>query len=208
MLDIQGTSLLPEEKEVLNSSEVGGLILFSRNYECRAQLNELVKEIRGIKQDILIAVDQEGGRVQRFREEFQRLPPLQEIGDLAAAKPEQAADIAHCLGWLMAVDILCTGIDFSFAPVLDLDRDLCAVIADRSFSDHPKRCIELAKPYIEGMQAAGMATTAKHFPGHGGVPGDSHLELPVDERSWEEIESRDIQPFAELAGYYLSLIHI
>lgn len=202
MLDVEGASLLSEEKEVLGSPEVGGLILFSRNYESRAQLNELVKEIRDVKEDILIAVDQEGGRVQRFRNEFEPLPPLQKIDDLAAEKPEQATDIAHCLGWLMAVDILSMDIDFSFAPVLDLDREHCAVIADRSFSEDPKRCIDLAKPYIEGMQAAGMAATAKHFPGHGGVRGDSHHELPIDARTWDEVESRDIQPFSVLADHY------
>ena len=202
MLDVQGTSLSSEEKELLKAPQVGGLILFARNYVSRAQLSNLISEIRDSSPDILIAVDQEGGRVQRLRDEFQVLPPLQKIGNLAASMPDQAADIAHTFGWLMAADVLCTGIDFSFAPVLDLDRAHCVVIADRSFSDDPTQCIELAKPYIEGMQAAGMAATAKHFPGHGGVSGDSHLELPVDERTWEEVDTHDIRPFRALADTY------
>lgn len=202
MLDIEGTSLNADEKILLGEPEVGGLILFARNYQNRDQLALLVAEIRSCQPDILIAVDQEGGRVQRFKEGFQRLPPLQKIGELTSQQPDLLEDIASTLGWLMAAEILTTGVDFSFAPVLDLDRDHCAVIADRSFSDNPERCISLAKPYIDGMHAAGMPATAKHFPGHGSVRGDSHLELPVDTREMAEIEQHDLVPFMILAHQY------
>lgn len=202
MLDVEGTSLNADEKILLREPEVGGLILFARNYENPEQLGSLTEDIRSCQPDILIAVDQEGGRVQRFREGFERLPPLQKIGDLAEQLPEQAEDIASSLGWLMAAELLTSGIDFSFAPVLDLDHDTCGVISDRSFSDNPERCIQLAKSYIEGMHQAGMKATAKHFPGHGSVREDSHHELPVDHRAMAEVAAHDLKPFAALVEHY------
>lgn len=202
MLDLAGTSLNDIEAEILLEPLVGGLILFTRNFESREQICQLVSEIRNCRSDLLISVDQEGGRVQRFREGFESLPPLQKIGELVSRTPDQAEDIAKSLGWLMAADILSTGIDFSFAPVLDLDKDHCAVIADRSFSADPDECISLAAAYLSGMHDAGMPATAKHFPGHGGVRGDSHHELPIDNRTLEELWQKDLRPFAELADVY------
>lgn len=198
MLDIDGTAASVAEREMLSQPEVGGLILFSRNYECRQQLTELIAEVRSCQSDILIAVDQEGGRVQRFREGFEPLPSLQQIGKLAESIPDRTEDVARTFGWLMAADILSAGLDFSFAPVLDLDSDRCEVIADRSFSEDPGRCVFLAKAYIEGMHDAGMSATAKHFPGHGAVRADSHLELPVDRRGLADVEEFDMRPFAAL----------
>lgn len=202
MLDVAGVSLTNDEKERLAQPEVAGLILFSRNYQDRSQLSALIAEIRACQPDILIAVDQEGGRVQRFKEGFERLPSLQKIVRLAEAMPEDADDILRTMGWLMAADVLSAGIDISFAPVLDLDVNQCAVISDRSFSDDPDRCVYFAKAYIDGMHEAGMQATAKHFPGHGAVREDSHLELPVDYRELVEVETRDLRPFSELSRHY------
>lgn len=202
MLDLAGTTLTKEEANILVEPLVGGLILFTRNFESREQVCRLVADIRTCRKDLLISVDQEGGRVQRFRDGFVRLPPLQRIGELAAQNVTEAEDIAASFGWLMATDILSTGIDFSFAPVLDLDRDHCAVISDRSFSADPDECIALAAAYMSGMHEAGMAATAKHFPGHGGVRGDSHHELPIDSRTMSELIERDLRPFAELVDIY------
>lgn len=202
MLDVEQTTLSSEERLLLANEQVGGIILFTRNFESRSQIGELVKEIRECSPDILVAVDQEGGRVQRFREGFEPLPALQKIGRLADRHPEHLEDIAASFGWLMAADILSCGIDISFAPVLDLDTDFSTVIGDRSFSADPAFCIRLAKSYIEGMQAAGMAATAKHFPGHGAVREDSHAELPRDHREFAEVASTDMQPFAALARHF------
>ena len=206
MLDVDGLSLTTDECALLAEPEVGGIILFSRNYSDRNQLMELVAQIRSCAPEILIAVDQEGGRVQRFREGFTRLPPLQKIGQMARKYPDQAQDIPFSLGWLMASEILCCGIDISFAPVLDLDSDHCKVIADRSFSPDPGICQALAKAYIDGMNAAGMAATAKHFPGHGAVREDSHLELPVDHRSFDQVLAADLKPFIALANDYQAVM--
>ena len=202
MLDVAGTSLSEAEKTVLLNPLVGGVIFFARNYESKSQLEALVAQIRECRPGILISVDQEGGRVQRFRSEFQPLPSLQRIANYALERPNQEAEILRCFGWLMAEEVLATGIDFSFAPVLDLDDHQCPAIMDRSFSPDPDICIRFAQYYIEGMHAAGMAATAKHFPGHGLMRVDSHLELPTDERGLEELESRDLKPFRELAHIF------
>ena len=202
MLSIEGAELTDEDIGLISSPEVGGLVLFSRNYSNREQLMRLVSRVRALRADLIIAVDQEGGRVQRFREEFELLPSLQKIGDLARALPDQSDDICFSLAWLMASDILSIGIDISFAPVLDLDRNSCSVISDRSFSEDPEEAVRMCRAYIAGMREAGMASTAKHFPGHGSVRQDSHLELPVDDRSMPEVKSRDLIPFIELSSEY------
>ncbi|NCB58008.1 MAG: beta-N-acetylhexosaminidase [Gammaproteobacteria bacterium] len=194
MLDVQGCELDAEEREILRHPTVGGVILFGRNYHDRSQLSALVKAIRqAANKPLLIAVDHEGGRVQRFRDGFSRIPPM---GILHKAG-NQAADLATECGWLMAAELLAHDIDLSFAPVLDLERG-SNVIGDRSFSSDPEQVIQLASAFIDGMHQAGMKATGKHFPGHGSVRADSHLESPRDNRSWEEIEATDLVPFREL----------
>ncbi len=198
MLDIEGYTLTEAEAETIASPEVGGLILFSRNYQSPAQLRSLVLALREIKPELLIAVDQEGGRVQRFREGFTRLPAMAVLGDNWQKDPRGAIAQAHELGWLMATELREYDIDFSFAPVLDLNYGISAVIGDRAFASSPDAVIELAGALMSGMHEAGMPSTGKHFPGHGYVEVDSHLGLPVDNRSFSEIEAKDIKPFQAL----------
>jgi len=199
MLDIAGLSLTAEDRELLRHPGTGALILFARNYESPAQLKELIGSIRVENPEILIAVDQEGGRVQRFREGFTRLPPMRVLGDYHDRDPSAALKAAHDLGLLMAAELIPYGVDISFAPVLDLDFSTSSVIGDRSFHADPAVVVALVSAFIDGMAAAGMAATGKHFPGHGFVQGDSHLELPVDHRSLAEIRAQDMLPFIQLA---------
>ena len=156
MLDVEGLSLSVEDKELLQQPVVGGLILFSRNYDSVSQLKELVAEIRSVNKDLMIAVDQEGGRVQRFKEGFTRLPPLQKIGQLYQKDNAQGEEAAYWCAWLMAVEVLSCGIDFSFAPVLDVDECDCEVISDRSFANSAELVGLLGESYIKGMHDAGM----------------------------------------------------
>jgi len=200
MLDIGATSLSAEDRELLQHPGTGGLIFFSRNFESRAQLCELVRDIRAVRPDILLAVDQEGGRVQRFRAGFERLPPMRRLGERYDLAPAEALEQSRQLGVLMAAELVACGIDISFAPVLDLDFGQSSVIGDRSFHAHGQAVVALAGAFIDGMAAAGMAATGKHFPGHGFVQADSHLELPVDDRPLAEIEATDIAPFRQLAS--------
>ncbi|MCW8194068.1 beta-N-acetylhexosaminidase [Proteobacteria bacterium 005FR1] len=200
MLDLEGLQLTDEERRLLADPLVGGVIFFARNYQSREQLAELVSEVRKVRPGLLLAVDQEGGRVQRFREGFTRLPPMQRFLDGYRRDPAAALQLVTDAGWLMASEILAMDIDFSFAPVLDVDDDHCSVIADRAFSDKPEEVASLGRAFIAGMHEAGMAATGKHFPGHGAVTGDSHLVLPVDERPWDAVAARDWLPFERLAG--------
>lgn len=200
MLDLEGLRLSAEERQLLADPLVGGVIFFARNYESQQQLTRLVSEIRSIRPKLLLAVDQEGGRVQRFREGFTRLPPMQRFLKHYRDDPARALALVTEAGWLMAAEILAMDIDFSFAPVLDVDDDHCSVIADRAFSDRPQEVSLLAGAFVAGMHEAGMAATGKHFPGHGAVTGDSHLVLPVDDRAWEAIAARDWLPFKSLSG--------
>ena len=198
IIDFAGHRLDSSDLDMLSQPEVGGAILFARNFQNRRQIRELVAEIRAVKPDALICVDQEGGRVQRFIEGFSRLPSLQKIRLLAETEPENTQEIVQSLAWLMAVEVMSTGVDISFAPVLDLDESNSKVIGDRSFSSNPQQMTDLAAIYLQTMREVGMATTGKHFPGHGGVVGDSHHEQPVDDRSYEELSNRDLVPFRDL----------
>ena len=198
MLDLLGKEISNEERELLKHPNVGGLIFFTRNYESSSQIIELVKSIRAIKPDILIAVDHEGGRVQRFRTEFTRLPPVATLDKLNAENAERALAFAKQHAWLMAAELRAVGIDFSFAPVLDLDFGDSPVIGDRAFHRQPEAVIALAGAYIAGMREAGMAATGKHFPGHGYVNVDSHLDIPRDERELDAIMQADVLPFQAL----------
>ncbi|MCL7461659.1 beta-N-acetylhexosaminidase [Pseudomonas sp. NW5] len=193
MLDIAGTWLTAADRQLLRQPEVGGLILFARNIEDPRQVRELCLALRAERPDLLIAVDQEGGRVQRLRNGFVTLPSM---GALAAHGDETLA--RHC-GWLMACEVLAAGIDFSFAPVLDLDHGRSSVIGARSFGRDPAQVIRLAGAFIDGMHEAGMAATGKHFPGHGWPVADSHVAIPRDERDLQAIRNDDLQPFAALA---------
>ena len=199
MLDLKGVSLDRDERLQLQNPQVGGVILFSRNIQSRDQICDLVAEIRACSKSLLVAVDQEGGRVQRLREGFTAIPSMQAIGNLIARSPEEGLGLSKDLGWLMASEVIACGLDLSFAPVLDVDRDTSCIIGDRSFSDQPEIVISAAEAFIKGMHDAGMAATGKHFPGHGGIVADSHIEAPVDDRSWNTLYARDIQPFAKLS---------
>lgn len=197
MLDVESTVLSDAEREQLSHPMIGGLILFSRNYANRSQLIQLVQSIRAVRADILITVDQEGGRVQRFRDDFTILPAMGDIlpaaqGDLALAR-----SWATELGFLMAIELLAVDIDLSFAPVLDLNG-VSQVIGKRSFSSNRVEVEQLASAFIKGMEQAGMASVGKHFPGHGSVEADSHIAKPVDLRSKEQIFANDMQPFKQL----------
>ena len=200
MLDLAGTSLADHERDQLQNPHIGGVILFARNVKSREQISALVKQIRAASAQVLIAVDQEGGRVQRFRDGFTRFPPMQKLGDLVAQDSAAGLALTKDAGWLMAAEVIACGLDISFAPVLDVDRDTSSIIGDRSFSDQPDAVIEVAQAFINGMHEAGMAATGKHFPGHGGIVADSHLEAPVDTRSWDELEAHDLKPFDALSG--------
>lgn len=198
MLDVAGHELCPEDRELLAHPSVGGLILFARNFDSVEQVSQLVKSIRAARRgDLIIAVDHEGGRVQRFREGFTVLPTAASIGGLYAEQPTLACEKAYALGELLALELRAIDIDLAFAPVLDLDYGCSSVIGDRAWHGEPDSLIALTKATMMGMRAAGMASTGKHFPGHGAVVADSHLELPVDKRSLEQLQ-RDIQPFRAL----------
>ena len=203
MIDINGTSLAPEDRDILLHPLVGGIIFFARNYNDRQQLRELASEIRSLRSTskspspLLVAVDQEGGRVQRFRNDFSELPPLRWLGYLYDQDPLLAREMAMCAARIMAVEVLDTGVDFSFAPVVDIDRGKSEVIGDRALHNRPGVVSELALSYVQGMRQAGMAAVAKHFPGHGGVTVDSHHALPVDTRTCNEL-IEDIRPYSTL----------
>lgn len=197
MIDLEGTELTAEERELLAHPAVGGVIFFTRNYENQHQLADLVRQTRATARNpLILAVDHEGGRVQRFREGFSQLPPMAAIGR-DASSPEQALHWAQELGWLMASEVMAMDIDISFAPVLDVNG-VSEVIGDRAFATTAEQLIPIARAFIRGMRQAGMKATGKHFPGHGSVRADSHFEIPIDHRSWEEIRHTDLPPFVEL----------
>lgn len=200
VIDIVGKTLQPIERDLLEHPKVSGVILFTRNYESRQQLKDLIREIRQAKTDLFIAVDQEGGRVQRFRDEFTRLPPIAEFGNIYQKNPTHALELAEQSAYTMASELKDIDIDMSFAPVLDVNQGVSLVIGDRSFSSDPKIVTALAVAYIKGMHQANMPVTGKHFPGHGAVIADSHKELPVDNRSFAEIWECDLLPYRELNG--------
>ena len=198
MLDLDGTSLTQEENKLLVNQHVGGVILFARNISSRDQVQELCGEIRKINSKLLIAVDQEGGRVQRLKDGYTILPTMQRLSAFLNSNSDKDFSFATDIGWLMASEVIASGLDISFAPVLDLDDSRSSVIGDRSIGDNPKQVIAIAKAFIEGMNQAGMQATGKHFPGHGGIFGDSHFTFSQDTRSLSELESHDLLPFDAL----------
>lgn len=202
MVDIPGQELTAEDREVLAHPLVGGLILFTRNYRDPVQLRELCAEIRAVKKSprLLLAVDHEGGRVQRFRVGFSRIPAMRSLGHLCGEDREQALSEARAHGHTIGSELASCGIDLPFAPVLDIDHGVSGVIGDRAFASDCPTLIELARAFRAGLMAAGISATGKHFPGHGAVVADSHHELPVDRRDYAVIEKTELQPFVALCA--------
>ncbi len=200
MLDLEGTALTAAERELLMHPNVGGVVLFARNYADPDQLEALVAEIHALREpQLLVAVDQEGGRVQRFREGFTALPPMARLGERYDRDPSDAVAAAETLGWLLAAELRAVGVDLSFAPVLDLDCGVSGIIGDRAYHRDPEVVAALAAAQMRGMRRAGMAAVGKHFPGHGSVAEDSHHVRPVDPRRLEDILQLDLLPFERLA---------
>jgi len=202
MLDLLSTSLSEQERDLLQSPVVGGVILFARNYESPEQVRALCAQIKACNPNMLIAVDQEGGRVQRLKDSYTVLPPMNAFVKQWDQDRALTLQQAQSVGWLMAAEVLSAGIDMSFAPVLDINTGRSGVIGNRAFGDTPEQVSALANAFMAGMHEAGMATTGKHFPGHGSVEADSHIALPIDTRSFAEIEAFD------LAAFTLSKAHL
>lgn len=201
MLDVGGLALTAEDREVLSHRLVGGVILFTRNYRDPEQLKALCDDLLALKKPrLLLAVDHEGGRIQRFRMGFSRLPAMRSFGALCDESPEQGAAGAEQAGETIGRELAAYGIDLPFAPVLDLDRGVSGVIGDRAFGTDPDTVVRLTRAFRRGLNRAGLAATGKHYPGHGAVSADSHHELPVDRRSLEDIERSDLRPFAALVN--------
>lgn len=199
VIDVAGAELTADDVSRLQHPQVGGAILFARNYATATQLRALTAAIHAARPGILLAVDHEGGRVQRFREGFTPLPPMRALGRRFAEDPADALATAQAIGCVMACELVDHGLDFSFAPVLDLDHGESGVIGDRAFGREADLVASLATALHAGAYAAGMNTVGKHFPGHGYVRADSHLDVPVDERAFSAIEQDDLIPFARLA---------
>ena len=199
MMDLVGTQMSDTERELLQHPQVGGLILFTRNFESVEQVASLVSEIRSLRTPhLLIAIDHEGGRVQRFHEGFTRLPPASVFGEIYKHDHDKAREYAELTGWLMAAELRAINIDFSFAPVLDLAHGVSGVIGNRAFHSKPEVAATLAYAFMHGMSLAGMSAVGKHFPGHGGVVEDSHLASPVDHRDMETLMKLDMVPFEKM----------
>ena len=205
MIDLCADSMSAEERKLITSPQVGGVILFSRNFSSVQSLVDLINEIHALRHPkLLVAIDQEGGRVQRLREGFTQLPAVKLLGDMYDNDPSRACKLAELTGWLMAVELRSIGIDFSFAPILDLNFGISQVIGDRAFHKDPEIVSILAQKYIHGMRTAGMQAVGKHFPGHGAVIADSHIDLPVDTREYQDILMEDLVPFQRMINQGLA----
>ena len=200
LIDVAGTELTAADRRRLANPHVGGVIHFTRNWQDRAQMTALNAEIKAIRPDLLICVDHEGGRVQRFRTDgFTRLPSMRSLGELWMRDALRATQVATAAGQVLAGELRACGVDFSFAPVLDLDYGGSSVIGDRSFHRDPRVVALLAKSVMHGMLQMGMRNCGKHFPGHGFVQADSHVEIPVDRRSLKTILADDARPYEWLS---------
>ncbi len=207
MLDILGTSLTIDDKRRLSHPNCFGVILFAKNFSNKTQLSELCREIKNIRSTpIIIAVDHEGGRVQRFKTEFTLIPAMRNLGMIWVRDEVRAKDLAKKIGLIIAVELKSCGVDFSFTPVLDLDYEKSKVIGDRAFHADPRVVSELSYSVIEGLIQGGSVSVGKHFPGHGFVSEDSHLQIVTDHRSLDSIMERDIIPFANLIDNGLSAV--
>jgi beta-N-acetylhexosaminidase len=206
MIDLAGTGLDAAERELLMHPLVGGVILFTRNYADPAQLSALVAAIHAVRSPpLIVGVDHEGGRVQRFRDGFSLLPPARRLGRAFDVDPRAGLALARTLGWLMAAELRAQGVDISFAPCVDLDYGVSEVIGERALHRDSEAVGQLAVAYMHGMRDAGMAATAKHFPGHGAVVADSHLTLPVDRRGLEDM-APDLAPYRRLIANGLAAV--
>ena len=206
MVDIAGTELSADDVRVLSDPLIGSVILFARNYGNVRQLAELTAAVRALRTPhLLIAVDQEGGRVQRFRDGFTRLPAVRLLGRAYDEDRRGALAFAQSVGWLMAAELRAVGVDFSFAPCVDLDYGVSEIIGDRAFHSDPDAVAALAVATLSGMREAGMAAVAKHFPGHGAVVADSHVAMPVDRRQFADLEA-DIRPYRPLIDNNLAAV--
>jgi beta-N-acetylhexosaminidase len=206
MIDLEGTVISAEERDLLRHPLVGGVLLFSRNYVSPQQLVALTEDIHAARRPpLIIAVDQEGGRVQRFREGFSQLPSARRIGHEYDRNARAGIELARHMGWLMAAELRAHGVDISFAPCVDLDHGLSEVIGERAFHSEASAVGQLGGAYMQGMREAGMAATAKHFPGHGGVAVDSHRGLPRDRRDFVDLSS-DLAPYRRLIGNGLAAV--
>ena len=200
MLDVEGLTLTPADRTLLREPAVGGVILFSRNYASPDQVADLVSAIRAVRSPpLLVAVDHEGGRVQRFRNGFSDIPPMRLLGRQYDGDAESAVSLATTAGWLIASELRAMDIDLCFAPCVDLDWGVSEIIGNRSFHRKPQVVAELASAFSRGLRSAGMAAVAKHFPGHGAVVADSHLKLPVDRRPFGDLLD-DMRPYESLIG--------
>ena len=207
MVDLEGTAIGETEKNLLLKPEVGGVILFTRNFESVEQITALVTEIHDLRVPrLLVAVDHEGGRVQRFHDGFTRIPAAAVYAQVAKDDIDKSRRLAENAGWLMAIELRACGIDFSFAPVLDLAHGLSGIIGDRAFHSKPTTAATLAYAFMHGMNKAGMQAVGKHFPGHGGVVEDSHVAMPVDHRELDELLNNDIIPFKYMIENKLAAI--
>ncbi|HUW75942.1 MAG TPA: beta-N-acetylhexosaminidase, partial [Gallionella sp.] len=199
MLDVLGTQLTAEDEVRLMHPLVGGVILFARNYQSPGQLAELTAAIHSLRTPpLLIAVDHEGGRVQRFRAGFTKIPPMRELGKIWDGHPQRARHLAQQAGYVLAAELRACGVDFSFTPVLDVDYGQSSVIGDRALHSDPQAIADLAHSLLLGLKQGGMHSVGKHFPGHGYVRADSHLAIPVDEREFVDIEMCDLIPFRRM----------
>ena len=207
IIDVEGLELTNQDIEILNHPLIGGVILFARNYSTKDQVSQLIKHIKSLRTpELLVCVDQEGGRVQRFKDDFTKLPPLHTLGYLYDENAEQGIEAAYKLASLMAAELRPTGVDFSFAPVIDLFDSSSEIIANRAFHHDPNVIAELSKSYIQGLHDNGMIAIGKHFPGHGGVLEDSHLCLPQDQRCYQELAGKDLVPYQQLIGHDLDAV--
>ncbi len=207
MLDIEGTELTADDNKKLLHPLIGGVILFARNFSSRGHLVQLTTEIHALRTpSLLIAVDHEGGRVQRFREDFTRLPPMRELGRIWDEHPIKARHLAQQTGYVLAAELRAAGVDVSFTPVLAMDHGQSCIIGDRAFHHKPQAITELAHNLMSGLKSAGMTAVGKHFPGHGYIEADSHIEMPVDERTYLDIEKNDLIPFRKMIGFGLAAI--
>jgi len=204
MIDVDGFELSDEDRILLKNPLVGGVILFTRNFDSPQQVQQLINEIKSLRDpQLLIAIDHEGGRVQRFKEPFSIIPALNTLGKKHDSDPDSALMHAELFGWLTSIELLSFNIDFSFTPVLDVDYGLSDVIGNRAFHQNPNVIAKLAAAYINGMHRAGMSATGKHFPGHGGVTADSHTDIPIDNRTLDTLLKSDIIPFEKLVPNHL-----
>lgn len=207
MIDVLGLKLTQSDIKKIQNKSVGGIILFSRNFESKEQVKKLIEAIREVKTNILIAVDHEGGRVQRFKKGFTHIPAMAKLGELFDKNPDEGLALAKSCGVVLAFELAEIGVDFSFTPVLDIDYGNSDVIGDRAFHTKPEIISKIAQAFVDGVHCVGMKTVGKHFPGHGFVAGDSHLVKPIDKRTRDELE-KDWQPFTQVSVDAIMPAHI